>query len=140
MTSQDRATRAWRILDAAGARHTMARGLVIDVLAETDGHLSVAAIHEKVAASRPEVNVSTVHRTVNFLVERGVAHVLPWPGEALFGLNESPHVHAICEGCGRHFELPASDLGKAVAEARRHSGLELGATGMALIGRCQDCA
>jgi len=82
--------------------------------------------------------VSTVHRTVALLLEQRVAHVLPWPGEAQFGLNDSPHVHAICEECGAHVELPADDLGSAVA-AQRSSDLDLGPAGLALFGRCAGC-
>ena len=135
-----RAELAWQRLARTGTRRTLARTLVIEVLADADGHLSVAAIHERVAVGRPEVNLSTVYRTVAFLVEMGVAHLLPWPGEALYGLNDSPHVHAICEDCGEHAELPAGDLGQAVAEARRRSDLELGPAGMALVGRCRACS
>jgi hypothetical protein len=34
--------------------------------------LSVTDIHERVAATRPEVNISTVHRTAAHLAEQGV--------------------------------------------------------------------
>ncbi|GAA2584498.1 transcriptional repressor [Dactylosporangium fulvum] len=139
-TTADRATHAWQRLTAAGARRTLARGMVIDLLAATPGHLSIGEIHRTIAASRPEVNVSTVHRTIAFLVELGVVHALQWPGEALYGLNEHPHIHAVCEDCGSHTEIRADTLAAAVAEARRGSDLDLGPDGLALFGRCADCA
>ncbi|MFY1636487.1 Fur family transcriptional regulator [Solwaraspora sp. WMMB335] len=135
-----RAERAWELLVAAGARRTWARRLVVDVLAASAEHVSVGVIHQRVVAARPQVNISTVHRTVSFLVEHGVAHVLQWPGEVLYGLNESPHVHAVCEQCGRHSELPAGRLAAVLAEARSRSGLDIGSTGIALFGRCPTCA
>ncbi|MFY1692863.1 Fur family transcriptional regulator [Plantactinospora sp. WMMB782] len=121
-------------------RRTLARTMVVDVLANASGHLSVGAIHQQVSASRPEVNVSTVHRTVAALTELGVVHPLPWPGEALYGLNERPHVHAVCDRCGSHSEIQAAALASAVAEAQRCSDLDLGGTGLALFGRCPRCA
>ncbi|MGH3664055.1 MAG: Fur family transcriptional regulator [Micromonosporaceae bacterium] len=138
-SAAERARQVWQTLKAGGARHTVARSLVIDVLAATAGHLSIAAVHHRVAALRPEINISTVHRTVGYLVSQGVAHVLPWPGEALYGLNERPHVHAVCRGCGDLSEIAAADLAGVVGEAKKASALDLDVTGLALFGRCPSC-
>ncbi|BCB77177.1 transcriptional repressor [Phytohabitans flavus] len=134
-----RAVWAWTKLDAIGSRHTIARSLVIDILAAVDGHLSVTEIHERVAATRPEINLSTVHRTVTFLVEHGVAHVLPWPGEGRYGLNDHPHHHAVCDTCGSISEIDAETLSTAVSAAEESSGFTLGDAGVALFGRCPAC-
>ncbi|MET7426972.1 transcriptional repressor [Dactylosporangium sp. NPDC005555] len=135
----DRATRAWHRMVAAGARRTMARVMVIDVLTGASGHLSIGAIHHAIAAIRPEVNLSTVHRTIAFLVGLGVAHVLQRPGEALYGLNERPHIHAVCETCGMHAEIPADTVAPAVTAAQGAVDFEVSTAGMALFGRCQAC-
>lgn len=134
-----RAEQAWQVLQAAGARRTVARQLVIEVLAAADRHLSVAEIHRDVARTRPEINLSTVHRTVAFLVEQHVAHVLAWPGEARYGLNERPHIHAVCSGCGQDYEIEAADLSGAVRQARKASPIELDDTSLTLVGRCGTC-
>jgi hypothetical protein len=87
----------------------------------------------------PQVNLSTVHRTVATLVEYGAVHPLAWPGEARYGLSTQPHVHAVCEVCGSMSEIPAARLAPAVAEAGRASGLDLPEDGLALFGRCSSC-
>lgn len=139
-TTAAHSAHAWQTLTEAGARRTLARTMVIDVLAAAPGHLSITAIHQTIAGNRPEINVSTVHRTIAFLTDLSIAHVLPRPGEALYGLNEHPHIHAVCEDCGDHTEIHADTLTAAVAEAQRGSTLELGPTGLALFGRCSACA
>jgi Fe2+ or Zn2+ uptake regulation protein len=80
--AQARVEQAWQTLGGLRARRTSARALVISALAAADAHLTVTGIHERIAGDHPEVNISTVHRTVAFLVDKGVAHVLPYPGEA----------------------------------------------------------
>jgi Fur family transcriptional regulator, ferric uptake regulator len=137
--AQARVEQAWRVLGALGARRTSARALVINALATTDAHLTVAGIHERIAGDHPEVNISTVHRTVAFLVDKGVAHVLPYPGEARYGLAGHPHHHAVCESCGRVVEIPAGRLARVVAAAERSSSFSLANSGLALFGRCPDC-
>ena len=134
-----RAEQAWRLLLVAGSRRTVARALVIDTLAAIDGHLSVTSIHERISADHPEINISTVHRTVAFLVEHYVAHVLPWPGEALYGLNDQPHHHAVCAECGTIAEIPAPDLATAVAAAEKSSAFQIDDAGLTLSGRCAAC-
>ncbi|MEV0131763.1 transcriptional repressor [Dactylosporangium sp. NPDC050688] len=140
----DRASRAWHRMITAGARRTLARVMVIDVLAGTAGHLSIGTIHHAIAAIRPEVNLSTVHRTIAFLVGLGVAHVLQRPGEALYGLNERPHIHAVCETCGTHTEIPTDALAPAMTAAQKavqhEVDFEVGTAGLALFGRCRKCA
>ena len=134
-----RAGQAWQLLAVSGSRRTVARALVIDALAAVDGHLSVTAIHERIAADHPEINISTVHRTVAFLVEHYVAHVLPWPGEALYGLNDQPHHHAVCAECGTIAEIPATALATAVAAAEQSSAFQINDAGLTLTGRCATC-
>ncbi len=135
----ERARRAWQQLTAAGARRTLARGMVIDALAGTAAHLSITEIHQKVAERRPEISISTVHRTVAFLAEHAVVHPLAWPGEARYGLCADPHVHAICEHCGKISEIPAPSLAGAVAAAGDATRYDIGAAGLTLFGRCPAC-
>jgi Fe2+ or Zn2+ uptake regulation protein len=137
--THDRAGDAWNLMVGAGARRTLARSAVIDVLAESPVHLAIAEIHQRVVERFPQINLSTVHRTVATLVEYGAVHPLAWPGEARYGLSTQPHVHAVCEVCGSMSEIPAARLAPAVAEAGRASGLDLPADGLALFGRCPSC-
>jgi Fe2+ or Zn2+ uptake regulation protein len=76
---------------------------------------------------------------VAFLVDKGVAHVLPYPGEARYGLADSPHHHAVCHACGAVVEIPARALSRVVAAAERSSSFQLADSGQALFGRCPDC-
>jgi Fur family transcriptional regulator, ferric uptake regulator len=137
--ARTRAEQAWQALAAVGARRTLARALVIEALARAEGHLSVTSIHARIAGDHPEVNISTVHRTVAFLVDNGAAHVLPWPGEALYGLIDTPHHHAVCDTCGTVSEIPAPALSAAVASAEDSSDFQLGDSGLTLFGRCPAC-
>src|SRR5665648_738744 len=80
-------------LVGSGGRRTVARISVLEVLARTDGHLSVQEIHERIT-NYPSLSLSTVHRIVERLCSAGLVHVLPTPGEARYGLADQAHGHA----------------------------------------------
>ena len=126
-----------RLVDGGG-RRTVARISVLEVLARTDGHLSVQEIHERIT-NYPSLSLSTVHRIVERLCNAGLVHVLPTPGEARYGLADQAHGHAMCSTCGRVQELPVLTVDAVVRLVQRETGFTVAASGVGLQGLCQDC-
>jgi Fe2+ or Zn2+ uptake regulation protein len=111
---------------------------VLEVLAGTDGHLSVQEIHERIT-NYPSLSLSTVHRIVERLCNAGLVHVLPTPGEARYGLADQAHGHAMCSACGRVQELPVLTVDAVMRLVQRETGFAVAASGVGLQGLCQDC-
>jgi Fe2+ or Zn2+ uptake regulation protein len=111
---------------------------VLEVLAGTDGHLSVQEIHERIT-NYPSLSLSTVHRIVERLCNAGLVHVLPTPGEARYGLADQAHGHAMCSACGRVQELPVLTVDSVMRLVQRETGFAVAASGVGLQGLCQDC-
>lgn len=133
-----RAGQAMERLHATGRRRTTARRLVLQALAEADGHLSAADVHIRLADSSP-LSLSTVHRTLATLADHGLVHALGQPGEARYGLADRPHHHGVCDGCGRTVEIPATALADLLPRLEEATGFVL-TPGLTLTGHCPDCA
>lgn len=134
-------TRAQLALDrlvGSGGRRTVARISVLEVLAHTDGHLSVQEIHERIT-NYPSLSLSTVHRIVERLCSAGLVHVLPTPGEARYGLADQAHGHAMCSACGRVQELGVLTVDAIMRLVQSESGFVVSASGVGLQGLCPQC-
>jgi Fur family ferric uptake transcriptional regulator len=125
----------------AGYRLTPQRAAVWDTVRRGGQHRTAEEIAAEVQKTLPEVNVSTVYRTLELLVELELVQETRLAGVAIFyEVAPAPvHHHFVCEGCGAvgHFDdellepvrrtLHATD-GFAVREAR-----------MTVFGRCRAC-
>jgi len=134
----DRAQVALDRLVGTGGRRTVARISVLEVMARSDGHLSVQEIHERIT-NHPSLSLSTVHRIVERLCSAGLVHVLPTPGEARYGLADQAHGHAMCSSCGRVQELPVRTVDAIMRVVHRETGFAVAPSGVGLQGLCPDC-
>lgn len=134
-----------RVRDEArrrGVRWTSQRQAIVDTFLASKGHLSVEDLHKLVRASDPTVSAATVYRTVNLLVELGVAHKRHFGGSsAAFesALDREHHDHLVCLGCGQITEFnhaPIEEMQVAVAQLH---GFTLLHHRMDLYGLCAAC-
>ncbi|BBC65026.1 hypothetical protein MMRN_19220 [Mycobacterium marinum] len=76
--------RIGELLRARGLRRMASRIQVLAVLEPVNGHLSVAEIHQRLAARLPAgaqpPDLATIYRTVTTLVQQGVLHALTLDG------------------------------------------------------------
>ena len=131
------------VLRTHGKRLTVQRAAIWDVLtAEPDRHLTAEEVAERVRTSLPQVNPSTVYRTLDTLAEEGlVLRTDLGTGRAFFEpAHEHSHHHLVCETCGTVSHVHDDILGGIAARLRDLSGFELGSRELVLYGRCRDCA
>jgi Fur family ferric uptake transcriptional regulator len=124
-----------------GLRWTPQRATVIEVLAESDGHVTAAQLVERCRSRDAATIPSTVYRTLDVLEELGlVRHGHGADGHEEFHvLPASEHGHLHCAECGATWEIaPAQAAG--VAEAlRAGDGFEIDIGHVTLVGRCAEC-
>ncbi len=137
--------RIGEFLRERGLRRMTSRIQVLAVLEPVNGHLSVAEIHQRLAARLPAggqpPDVATIYRTVTTLVDQGMLHALTLDGGvATYGLATAPHHHAVCTQCGSIIEVPARQLSSALEHAMAGSSFTLSeAAGLTLRGLCPEC-
>lgn len=90
-----------------GYRLTMPRQAVLDVLSKTSDHLSAEDVYLEVYKIYPDIGLTTVYRTLELLVEMGLASRFDFgDSRARYELSEGPqsvghHHHLVCTSCGR---------------------------------------
>ena len=128
-------------LRARGLRWTPQRRALLDVLRETDGHVTGAELVELCRARDAETTPSTVYRTLDVLEELGIVrHSHGRDGREEFHVAPtSEHGHATCEACGAVVELGPEDVAALTASLHRR-GFSIDLSHLAVGGTCRDCA
>jgi Fur family ferric uptake transcriptional regulator len=128
-------------LHARGLRWTPQRRLLIEVLAETDGHVTGAELVERCRTLDPATIPSTVYRTLDVLEELGLVRHAHGPDgrEEYHVLPETVHGHLHCESCGGRWEIGAAEAAGLVDGLRTRHGFEVDLSHLTVVGRCRGC-
>lgn len=128
-------------LRRSGQRLTPQRMMVLSALSQQDGHVSAETIMELVKPEYPYINLSTIYRTLDMLVELGlVAETDLGSGVRQFELVGShPHHHLICQHCGGTIEIGDEILQPLRERLQRLYDFEPRMDHFAIFGVCGHC-
>ena len=128
-------------LRARGLRWTPQRRVVLDVLTESDGHITAAELVERCREREPATIPSTVYRTLDVLEELGiVSHSHRADGrEEYHVLPDEEHGHLQCMTCGESWELPAEEARTLVGGLERTRAFAVDVAHLTIAGRCERC-
>jgi Fur family ferric uptake transcriptional regulator len=129
-------------LRAEGRRLTRQRDLIWEALAnEPDRHLSADDVLQLVRADLPQVNPSTVYRTLELLVEEGLLLRTDLGGDRAYfePAREHAHHHLVCERCGTVQHLHDEELGDLRRRIERAAGFAVGSAEITFFGLCRAC-
>jgi Fur family transcriptional regulator, ferric uptake regulator len=128
-------------LSAAGERVTTQRLIVADALARAGRQLTAAELYRQLRAAKPSLGRATVFRTLERLVEAGVARRLELDGHvyAYVACDPTHRHHLSCSTCGRVEEIPESWVRSIADRASRHLDFEIDDARLDFYGRCAEC-
>jgi Fur family ferric uptake transcriptional regulator len=88
-----------------GYRITPQREMIIEAVAHAGGHASAEEVYAQVRERTHAVNLATVYRTLDLLVEKGLASRADlWDGRVVYAtMQHGPHIHLVCRQCGGIF-------------------------------------
>ncbi len=92
-------------LTGCGFRLTAAREIILDILSNTEQHLSAEDIYITVHVNNPEIGLTTVYRTLELFEQIGIVSKFEFGhGRAKYELseeysNKKHHHHLICKKC-----------------------------------------
>lgn len=132
-----------RELRERGYRMTPQRVLVWEVLGSHGRHMSAEEVHAAIARRYPNVNLSTVYRTLELLVNEGLAREANLGGERRIYEAVSDeggdHHHLVCSGCGRVEHIAATHLRALQSHLDREHGFHADRMVLTSYGRCREC-
>lgn len=124
-----------------GARLTVQRELILDVIESMSGHIAVEDVYRRIHPRFPQVNVSTIYRTLELLEEAGlIAHTHFHDGAAKWHRSEDAHhQHLVCDRCGAEIELDPALIEPFDHVLRDRYGFAPNFAHFAIVGVCHDC-
>jgi Fur family peroxide stress response transcriptional regulator len=120
---------------------TPQRDAVLQVIRETDAHLTAGEVFEAARRRLPSISYATVYNSLRYLTESGlVREINQGKGASRYDREMERHDHAVCTCCGKlvDFDLPATmELMRAAA---RRSRFKPESVHLTLRGVCPDCS
>lgn len=124
-----------------GLRMTLQRELVLSALHQASEPVSAEELHQSIAAQSPNVDLSTVYRTLGLLQELRLVSGYDSAGETRYELLSlhGPHLHLLCQSCGCIEGVPPDDAHGFVSALAERFGFEVQIEQLVIPGLCQRC-
>lgn len=129
-------------LRPAGGKHSSKRDQILRIFLQQEGHLSADDLFDLVRRQAPGIGRATVYRTLQWMVEAGMARKVDF-GEGRSRYEPSwghpRHFHLICSACHRSSEFLSSDIEAVVEEVAAARDFTPTQTVVQIYGQCEDC-
>ncbi|TMD61491.1 MAG: transcriptional repressor [Chloroflexi bacterium] len=124
-----------------GYRLTPQRHMILSVIQEAGGHLSIDQILERVQERNPYVSLSTVYRTLELLRELGLVRENHLPGEQPHyeTAESTEHHHLVCRNCRAIIHLEDNLLGNLHEQLQQQYAFHGLTLDLVAAGYCDAC-
>ncbi|MBI4303402.1 MAG: transcriptional repressor [Chloroflexi bacterium] len=115
--------------------------MIVSAIESSDDHISAEEIHAQIVAKYPNVNVSTVYRTLELLERLGlVTETDLGEGRVRYhSAEQGHHHHLVCRKCGAIIDLDESLLSSLKTALHQKYSFEADLKHMAILGHCVKC-
>ena len=129
------------VLKENGYRITPQRSLIVDVLHDAKKHITPEEIHRQVSARFPEVNKSTIYRTLEVLKKLDLVDETDLGGNKLYyhHADHGHHHHLVCQNCGQTIEIKEEAFDPLKEMLINQYGFDPDIRHLAIFGRCANC-
>src|SRR3954452_6059171 len=150
-------------LRPAGSKRSSKRDLIVNVFLRQQGHLTPDDLFDLIrredtarmakagdspseasdpAGEGPRISRATVYRTLQWMVDAGIARKVDF-GEGRFRFEHSSrhprHFHLICKSCNRSFEFLSSDIESLLEEVAAARNFTARQSVLQIHGTCDSC-
>ncbi len=124
-----------------GCRMTPQREMIVEALAHSGCHMTAEEVLEIVRQKTSAVNIATIYRTLDLLVDHGLATRADLgEGRVVYAtIRHGPHIHLVCRRCGRAQEADTALLASVVDTLREQYHFCCDTSHLALYGLCEVC-
>lgn len=128
-------------LRAQGYRLTPQREMIVEAIAHAGRHVTAEDVFEQVQARTNAVNVATVYRTLDLLVELGLVSRADLGGGKVThaSLRHGPHCHLVCRHCGCVIEVDYDLVAALKEQCQEQYGFDAELHHFAISGLCAGC-
>ena len=121
-------------------RITPQREMIIDALLGDAHHLTAEEVYAQVQKRTSAVNIATIYRTLDMLVEQGIASRTDLGGQVIYApIGHGPHIHLVCRHCNFVIDADAQVLAALDEQLQRDYGFTADLGHISLFGVCAGC-
>ena len=124
-----------------GYRLTPQRLMILQCVEEAASHISAEEIYAQVRVRYPQMNISTVYRTLELVKELGLVTETDL-GDGLVRyhcIGKGHHHHLVCEKCGEIIDMEESALSPLCADIQQKYNFQVNMKHLAFFGICPKC-
>jgi Fur family ferric uptake transcriptional regulator len=124
-----------------GFRRSRPREIVALEFFRSSDHIGIENLYKRVERIAPKVGIATVYRTLNLLVESGMAlrREFATGGSSYEKTPDTHHDHLLCTACGRIVEFHEPTIEQFQDRISERHDFVLEFHRMELYGRCGEC-
>jgi Fur family ferric uptake transcriptional regulator len=126
----------------AGGRRSSKRDLIVQVFLRQEGHLSAEELADLIRRSDKRISRATVYRTLQWMVEAGIAGKVDFGGGKFRferAYRHPRHFHFICKSCNQSFEFLSSDIEELIEEVAASRRFVSRQSMLQVYGTCHWC-
>ena len=123
------------------SKHFRKRDAILEYMRQTDAHPSAETVHAGLKATVPDISLGTVYRNLSLFKQQGLIQSLgSVQGVERFDGNIEPHVHFICNDCGKVTDLhQMQGPGELTETAAKLAGARVTQCQLTFRGQCGAC-
>ena len=129
-------------LRPAGGKRSSKRDRIVQVFLRQEGHVSADDLFERVRKEAAGIGRATVYRTLQWMVDAGVARKVDFgEGRSRFepSYRHPRHFHLICNTCHSSSEFLSSDVESLMEEIAGARNFEASQAVVQIYGTCEQC-
>ncbi len=132
---------ASRRLEARGSRATPQRMAVLTTLMAQQRYVTAQDLPMTLRCVQPHLGLATVYRTLELLVDYGLAEAFPQANNEVryTSCSERHHHHLVCTTCDLVAEIPGCSLEGIERDIERQNSFNINDHAPTFFGTCQDC-
>lgn len=131
------------LLKANGLKFTIQREVILEMLYNSDEHLTPEGLHHLIQEKHPELGtgIATVYRTLSLLEDSDMVTSLSFGAQGKkyeLGAKDH-HDHIICTTCGNITEFVDEEIERRQREITEALGFVMQEHSMQIYGICKNC-
>ena len=128
-------------LRSRGYRITPQREMIIEAIAHAGQHVNAEEVYAEIQNRTHAVNIATVYRTLDLLVEQGLASCVDLgEGRVIYATHQhGPHIHLVCRQCGKVTDANQDLLARLTQQLQATYQFAADLQHISILGLCSDC-
>jgi Fur family ferric uptake transcriptional regulator len=126
----------------SGYRLTPQRQAILEIILESQNHLTPVALHKRARDRHPKVGKVTIYRTLELLIQLGFlckVHSETFCRSYLVRRPDEHHHHLVCSICGKVVDFNNCELKKMELQLTNETNFIIDDHLLEFHGRCQSC-